>query len=275
MGLFTSFQPQLTETITRLEYPERPPYRWSPIQEKSFISVLPTKDGPAPIPLINPKNSSNPNANFAPFEGTYPNLGDYFIPGRKVMKPSKIQFCAVEAYTTATVLRFQKNISGCVSKVLPKDRYTPKEQPLIGSNTPFYIANTIQNVKYRPNVNVFHSPTIFSSEVSYKLTEGLGDTIKKTSFKSWFVKEVNPGIIHEDLDITLEVYRLSEYRFNFPNYYLDGLSPNEIARVEGNTLIIFTHWIGEVMLHTNHAKIKVRTLPGLRSRKINLSGIGP
>jgi hypothetical protein len=272
MGVFTSFQQQLTKTITRLEYPELPPYRWSPIKEKSFISVLPTKDGLAPIPLVNPKNSSNPNANFAPFEGTYPNLGDYFTPGRKVMEPSKIQFIAVEKYTTASVLRFQKNISGCVSKVL-NDRYTPKEQPLIGSNTPFYVADAIQNVKYRSNV--FHSPAFFSSEVSYKLTEGLGDTIKKTSFKSWLIKEVNPGIINEDLDITLEVYRLSEYRFNFPNHYLDGLSPNEIARVEGNTLIIFTHWIGEVMLYTNHAKIKVRTLPGLRSRKINLSGIGP
>lgn len=55
MGVFTSFQQQLTKTITRLEYPELPPYRWSPIKEKSFISVLPTKDGLAPVPLINPK----------------------------------------------------------------------------------------------------------------------------------------------------------------------------------------------------------------------------
>lgn len=149
--------------------------------------------------------------------------------------------------------------------------YRPPEKIIVDQHI-FHISDMQRNQSSIADVP-FHQPKFFRSGVSDKIINNFTENIKKTSFRSWFGKEINFDFIGEDLDITLEVYRLSEYHFKFPSHYLDGLKPNPIARVDGNMLNIYTQEIGEEKLHTNYAVITVRTLPGLRTRKVNLGHI--
>lgn len=75
-----------------------------------------------------------------------------------------------------------------------------------------------------------------------------------------------------DLEITLEVYKLTEMRFKLPKGYIDGLVPSGIAHAEDDTLVVFTRELGEVTLYTNKGSIKVRTLPGMKINKRRIVG---
>lgn len=75
-----------------------------------------------------------------------------------------------------------------------------------------------------------------------------------------------------DLELTLEVYKLTEMKFKLPKGYLDGLLPNGIAHANDDVLIVFTRELGEVTLYTDKGTIKVRTLPGMRINKRRIIG---
>lgn len=75
-----------------------------------------------------------------------------------------------------------------------------------------------------------------------------------------------------DLEITLEVYKLTEMRFKLPKGYLDGLTPNGVAHANGDVLVVFTRELGEVTLYTDKGSIKIRTLPGMKINKRRIIG---
>lgn len=75
-----------------------------------------------------------------------------------------------------------------------------------------------------------------------------------------------------DLEMTLEVYKLTEMRFTMPKNYLKGLKQNSVAYAEGDTLIVHTKELGEILLYTDKGSIRIRTLPGMRINKRRLIG---
>lgn len=75
-----------------------------------------------------------------------------------------------------------------------------------------------------------------------------------------------------DLEITLEVYKLTEMRFKLPKGYLDGLTPNGVAHANGDVLVVFTRELGEVTLYTDKGSVKIRTLPGMKINKRRIIG---
>ena len=123
--------------------------------------------------------------------------------------------------------------------------------------------------------NPIHSAKCFHSMVQIKVVEKVPDTIQTTKFSSW----LKDGKLYDELSlgkmsISLEVYRLSEYKFKFPEHYLQGLKPNHIATADGDVLCVYTYHIGEQVLYTDYGTITIRTLPGLRTRKPDLSRLG-
>lgn len=123
--------------------------------------------------------------------------------------------------------------------------------------------------------NPIHSAKCFHSMVQTKIVEKDSDTIQTTKFSSWLkdgkLDDVPPL---GKMSISLEVYRLSEYKFKFPEHYLQGLKTNNIATADGDVLCVYTYHIGEQILYTDYGTITIRTLPGLRTRKPDLGGIG-
>lgn len=75
-----------------------------------------------------------------------------------------------------------------------------------------------------------------------------------------------------ELEMTLEVYKLTEMRFKFPKGYLEGLTQNNVAYAENDLLVVFTREIGEITLYTDKGSIRIRTLPGMRINKRRLIG---
>ena len=123
--------------------------------------------------------------------------------------------------------------------------------------------------------NPIHSAKCFHSMVQIKIVEKIPDTIRTSKFSSW----LKDGKLYDELSlgkmsISLEVYRLAEYKFKFPEHYLQGLKPNNIAIVDGDVLCVYTYHIGEQILYTDYGTITIRTLPGLRTRKPDLSRLG-
>ena len=128
------------------------------------------------------------------------------------------------------------------------------------------IYNSLQNVK--------HNVKLISSIVKIPITRNLEIKHEK---KSIFVYIEEFGLGNDNggignLEITLEVYKLTEMRFKLPSGYLTGLNTNPIAYAEGDVLVVFTRELGEVILYTDKGSITIRTLPGMKINKRRIVG---
>ena len=94
------------------------------------------------------------------------------------------------------------------------------------------------------------------------------------SFKSYIIDsgdgEAGGGI--GNLNMSIDVFRLCEFRFTFPSGYLDGLKPNNIAYRDGSTLVVHTWDIGVTTLYTDKGTITIRSLPGFKINPDRLTG---
>ena len=149
-----------------------------------------------------------------------------------------------------------------------------QEQEMVPSGVTFTLGyskgqNTLEVLKL--------TNPILLSGVRIPIETGLEVNLKRTSFKS-FIKDGGIGnnggsVGIGNLEMTLEVYRLCEYRFKFPKNYLRGLKTNSIAYAVQDTLIVHTWEIGEVILYTDAGTITVRSLPTMKVNKTRLKGV--
>ena len=121
-----------------------------------------------------------------------------------------------------------------------------------------------------------HEAKLISSIIQIPITRNLEIKHDKKSI-AVYIKEFGLGTDSAgggvgNLEITLEVYKLTEMRFKLPTGYLTGLNTNSIAYAEGDTLVIFTREIGVVTLFTDKGTIIIRTLPGMKINKRRILG---
>lgn len=108
------------------------------------------------------------------------------------------------------------------------------------------------------------------SSISIKINDGSKLIETETSIKSSLLESDittgDGGSQIGKMDMTLEVFRLCEYQFEFPKNFLLGLESNDIATVNGDILTVYTTQFGERILYTTKGQIKIRTLPGMKQR---------
>lgn len=129
---------------------------------------------------------------------------------------------------------------------------------------------------YNSLQSVQHEVKLISSIVQIPITRNLEIKHNKKSI-SVYIKEFGLGTDSAsggvgNLEIKLEVYKLTEMRFKLPSGYLIGLNTNSIAYAEGDTLVVFTRELGEVTLFTDKGTIVIRTLPGMKINKRRILG---
>lgn len=125
------------------------------------------------------------------------------------------------------------------------------------------------------SLSLLSNPKITYSSIKIPVTSNTELISKRTSFKA-YIKDAGLGggsLEIGKLNMTLHIYRLYEYRFEFPKNYLNGLVKNSIAYADGDVLVVHSWEIGEVILYTDAGTITVRTVPALKINKARLAGI--